>query len=551
MTELFAPTASANLENNEFEAAWQRLSLLLVDPEHFGVMFVFTGNDLLRQALLSRLEQAATGRALAVQYLPEQPWKLPDLHLTALDPTEAEPAWLRSILADCLNTLLPAAPTALRVGILSLDGNLPLALHTALSAQWAWTPSDTSDPIQASIRWAHWLRRELLARLNERRTQLEQRGPLLILLPLDATKATAELAPDLWTVRLTSHYLQPQAVNVDAPSLPPLPDADRIFGGEITPAHREILAHWQQRQQAGNTKGLQVWDGLNALDTAMKLGLGKTAVQKIAQQVVALAYLRGSVREQMAAQHSLGDVAQDYGDLDLALEVYQIAFNIAQAQQSTYPNSTQWQNDLSIAHIKIGDIQQEQGDTVGALLSYRASLTIAERLAPHDAANTKWQRDLGVSHDRIGDIQKSQGDLAGALLSYRASLTLREHLAQHDRANTQWQRDLSVSHIKIGDIQQAQGDLAGALLSYRTRHAITERLAQHDAANVQWQTDVVISCVRLSSLRGQGVSDQEAAGYLQRALSIAECLQREGKLNAQQQVWVEDLRARLAAIGAK
>ncbi|MDD4962284.1 MAG: tetratricopeptide repeat protein [Gallionella sp.] len=551
MTELFASTASANLENNEFEAAWQRLLLLLETPEHFGVMFVFSGNDLLRQALLSRLEQAATGRALAVQFLPEQPWRLPDLHLTALDPTEAEPVWLRLILADCINTLLPAAPTALRVGILSLDGNLPLALHTALSAQSAWTPSDTSDPIQASIRWAHLLRRELLARLNERRTQLEQRGPLLILLPLDATKATAELAPDLWTVRLTSHYLQPQATNVDMPTLPPLPHAERTFGGEITPAHREILAHWQQRQQAGNTKGLQVWDGLNALDTAMKLGLGKAAVQKISQQVVALAYTRGTVREQMLAQNALGDVARNNGELEPAMEAYKIAFNLAQTEHTAHPNSTLWQRDLSVAHNNIGDIHLAQGDLAGALLSYRASLTLRERLALHDAANTQWQRDLSFSHIKIGEIQQAQGDLAGALLSYRTSLTIRERLALHDAANTQWQRDLSVSHIKIGDIQQAQGDLAGALLSYRTRHAITERLAQHDAANVQWQTDVVISCVRLSSLRGQGVSDQEAAGYLQRALSIAECLQREGKLNAQQQVWVEDLRARLAAIGAK
>ncbi len=381
---LSAPPDLAKLENNDFEAAWQRVWLLLETPEHFGVMFVFSGNDLLRRALLSRLEQAATARALAVQYMPPQPWILPDLNLTALDPAEESPTWLRSILADCLNTLLPAAPTALRVGILSLDGNLPLALHAALGAQSAWTPSD--DPMQASTRWAHWLRRELLARLNERRTQLEQRGPLLILLPLDATKATAELAPDLWTVRLTSHYLHPQTVNVDMPNLPPLPSADRTAGGEVTPAHREILAHWQQRQQAGNIKGLQVWDGLLALDTARALGLGKTAVQAIARQVVALAYTRGTVHEQMLAQHALGDMARDNGELEPALAAYKIAFNIAQAQQAAHPDSTQWQRDLSVSHDRIGDIQQAQGDLAGALLSYRAGLTIAERLAQHDAA---------------------------------------------------------------------------------------------------------------------------------------------------------------------
>ncbi len=545
MTEhaLSAPPAVANLENNEFEAAWQRLLLLLETPEHFGVMFVFTGNDLLRQALLSRLEQAATGWALAVQFLPEQPWKLPDLHLTALDSTEAEPAWLRLILADCLNTLLPAAPTALRVGILSLDGNLPLALHTALSAQSAWTPSDSSDPIQASIRWAHLLRRELLARLNERRTQLEQRGPLLILLPLDATKQTAELAPDLWTVRLTSHYLQPQATNMDMPTLPPLPDAKRITtGGEITPAHREILVHWQQRQQAGNTKGLQVWDGILALDTARALGLSKTEVQKIAQQVVALAYLRGSVREQMMAQNALGDVARDNGERESALEAYQIAFKIAQVQHTAAPDNTLWQHDLSVSHNNIGNIQKAQGDLAGALLSYRASLTLRERLAQHDAANTEWQRDLSVSHDNIGDIHLAQGDLAGALLSYRASLTLRERLAQHDAANTEWQRDLSVSHEKIGDIHLAQGDLAGALVSFRASHAIFERLALHDAANVLWQTDMVVSCWKLAEV-SQG---EEAKGFLRRGLAILERLAREDRLNAEQKGWVQLFRDALA-----
>lgn len=56
-------------------------------------------------------------------------------------------------------------------------------------------------------------RTEFLYRLNERRASLvqEHARPVVLALPLDWTKRAAEAAPDLWTIRQPSIYLESPA----------------------------------------------------------------------------------------------------------------------------------------------------------------------------------------------------------------------------------------------------------------------------------------------------------------------------------------------------
>jgi len=53
---------------------------------------------------------------------------------------------------------------------------------------------------------------------------------------------------------------------------------------------------------------------------------------------------------------------------------------------------------------------------------------------------------------------------------------------------------------------------------------------------------------KLSRLRGQGVSEREAADWLKRGLDLLERLAREGRLTAKQQGWAQDFRDELAKL---
>ena len=130
--------------------------------------------------------------------------------------------------------------------------------------------------------------------------------------------------------------------------------------------------------------------------------------------------------------------------------------------------STDSERNRATALMNQGDVQKDFGNLTVALDLYQKALEISERLAQQDPANAQWQSDLAVSHTRIGDVRQAQGDLPGALAAYQTDLAIAERLAQQDPTNAQWQRDLEVSHTRIGDVRQAQGDLAGALVCLAT-----------------------------------------------------------------------------------
>ena len=52
--------ASTDLDASaEFDSVWARLSLLLNNPEHFSILFIFSSNDMTKNALFERLKNNA------------------------------------------------------------------------------------------------------------------------------------------------------------------------------------------------------------------------------------------------------------------------------------------------------------------------------------------------------------------------------------------------------------------------------------------------------------------------------------------------------------
>ena len=234
----------------------------------------------------------------------------------------------------------------------------------------------------------------------------------------------------------------------------------------------------------------------------------------------------------------IGAVRQSQGDLAGALAAVETSLRIIQPLAQQDPANVEWQHNLAVIYERIGAVRQSQGDLAGALAAVETSLTIAQRLAQQDPAVAEWQRDLSISHERIGDVRQSQGDLAGALAAFEASLTIRQRLAQQDPANAQWQRDLSVSHERIGDVREAQGDLAAALAAFEASLTIRQRLAQQDPANAQWQHDLSSGHERIGTLRRFQGDLAGALAAVEASLTIVQRLAQQDPANAQ---WQRDL----------
>ena len=461
--------------DDAFEDAWQRLLLMLENTAQFNTLFVFSGNQVLELALQQRLhhtvmsqslhwrfvpqwDESTTGQAhrflLAAQWVATANVQLQAAHwvaeqivkeiLQSLFSPNSEDSVERNIfwfdLRSCLGRLVVAWLDALHDALI-VDGNV-VAKDSAVK--------DLGSAYDLACQHSQHL---LLARLNERRGQLEKLGPLVIVLPLDQTKAASLYAPDLWTVRLSSLYLEGFSASADssAQSLSQvLPQVERTHTS-LSDAQLAVLQKWQQAFAQNATDHLLISDGWLAIDTARRLGQTDQALT-VARQCLNLAYSRGSLREQMVSQAMLGDVLARAGDATTALGAYQIALKLSQNLAEIHADSAEAQRDLSVSFERVAGILEAQGEREKALLEYRKSLVIAEKLASSDPKNTDWKRDLSVSYERVAGILEAQGEREKALLEYRKSLVIREKLASSDPKNTDWQIDLVVSYWKLSGL---------------------------------------------------------------------------------------------------
>ena len=463
---------------SDFEVHWQRLLMLLEEPTQAAIQFVFSGNDELLQALLTRLQQGALRRDIDCLLQPEN-----SDQRQAGDTSAAE-----GIVRACLARILPTSPLQ-RPRLLLLD------LHQGLARVARSVSIKTSETPAEQAKLLDDVRALLLSRLNERRAQLLELGPLLLILPENWTKPAAQYAPDLWTKRLSSLYLAPPPFTVEendcaSSALAEAPTAS------LRPGHAAILARWQQALASGNARNLPVADGWLAAQASLQQGRADEA-ETIARLALEQAYCRGSVGEQMTSQSLLGD------------------------------------------------IYLRRGKTARAAEAYASALHLAQQRASADANNSKWQRDLSVSYDKVADILR-RSDPAAALVNYQASLDIAQELARREPDNSEWQRDLSVSYNKVADILR-RSDPAAAFVNYQASLDIRQELARREPDNFQAEVDQVISYVKLATLHPT-VSPADARAYLQAALDTALSLQQRGLLGSDQKTWPTDIRERLEAL---
>ena len=382
--------------------------MMMRSPEQFSTLFVFNGNDLRKQALFARLTQASQAQGRAVLWpitraLSEvlEPWRsqatsvvdalIPRILQLSLDDEPEKPA----------GTEAHSATPPLGLIVLELDDSLPRRLRDAF-----W-PQDASFDQASTV--AEPLRMALLSRLNERRESLARRAPLLMVLPKSWTRNAALCAPDLWTVRLTSLYLQPLPPATDAhtetPVPRPLPPAAALetTTGTLTAAHHRILRQWVQAIDTGQTHRMVTSDGWAAVQASLLLG-DSTQALLLANAVLELAYQRDNLRDQMVSQNWLGDVYLRLGQLDEALDAYQITHMLAQQLAAGDPNNSDWQRDLSVSYERVAGILEAQGEREQALALYTKSLAIREKLAASDPKNAQWQIDWVVSLIRLARV---------------------------------------------------------------------------------------------------------------------------------------------------
>ncbi|WP_173804900.1 tetratricopeptide repeat protein, partial [Sphaerotilus uruguayifluvii] len=249
-------------------------------------------------------------------------------------------------------------------------------------------------------------RRELLLRLNERRSILEaeRHVPLILLLPAGGAAEMAHLAPDLWHVRLQSVELA-AAVLPDSADRSVDPVIDAPLSLQAEPQIDAVLGYWSDQWRL-NFDGLSaselradhprlwdisLWDGGRALEVCLR-----------------------------------------YGRLDQAGMVAQELLSVSRLRlraESDRPQHVRLR-DVSISLDNVGQVAQAQGDWTGAESAYRESLGIRRELVKRLGGTPEALRDVSISLDNVGQVAQAQGDWTGAESAYRESLGIRRELVE-------------------------------------------------------------------------------------------------------------------------
>ena len=421
------------------ESAWQTLRGTLEWAQEFGLVFFFCSDRFAIEDLFKRAN---------------------DLMLTQVRPFQRfEAKQADSLVPELLPLAINPTQTDVEMG-------MPL---------WLGLGGHTGDPA-----WDH-ARREFLQRLNERRATMarEHHRTVVLVLPLDWTKQAAEAAPDLWTIRQPSVYLDTsgtaQALPAQTQETAPVQPT-----GEL-PA---TVLRWMAARD-GRQAPLSPWSATQAAEAALKTGhtelawvIAQATVDQLRGQMKERGETPKSLRDLSISMSLLGDVAHALGRLDEAQLAYRESEALHRALITDFGKTPERLRDLSISINKLGDVAHSLGRPDEAQLAYRESETLDRGLISDFGKTPERLRNLSVSVGKLGDVAHALGQLDEAQLAYRESETLRRALISDFGKTPERLRDLSVSVGKLGDVARALGRLDEAQLAFEAAIDVATELVE-------------------------------------------------------------------------
>jgi tetratricopeptide (TPR) repeat protein len=274
------------------------------------------------------------------------------------------------------------------------------------------------------------------------------------------------------------------------------------------------------------------------------------AVKRFERRAAVLPHDDLAQKDLSAALQRLGDARRNHGDGDGALEVYQRVLTIRENLAAQAPaDDLNAGRNLAIAWRDVGLAHKTAKNWGQALTAHRRALDIKRRLAAQVPDDLPLQRIISVSESDLGDVLRAQGAAAAALENLQRNLFMTRRLAALSPAKGQAQDDLGHALTRCANALADLGRVPEETELRREARNVFAALIAADPSNAFWQENYAVI---LDNLSLPGIGDaSERLEYLREALAIVERLTKGDNLTASRAGWLDDLRARLAALQAE
>jgi serine/threonine-protein kinase len=235
--------------------------------------------------------------------------------------------------------------------------------------------------------------------------------------------------------------------------------------------------------------------------------------EEAAEQLAQNFPLNDTYQLERAYGHSVvGTILEAQGDLQHALEEFQMTRVVKAARLAASPADAERQSDLAVTDNKIGFVLYRLGRLVEAREYLARELATWQRLAARDPQNKMWQEGLTRSHGFYAGALEVLGDVDGALEHEREEVARTTTLHDFDPSNTQWTRNLAMAHWHTASLLTMQHRAGEALAHAVTGQKLMQELLAKDPQRKAWHRELAI--LYLTQARAQlvtGHTDAAAA----------------------------------------
>lgn len=422
-------------------------------------------------------------------------------------------------------------------------------------------PPDTVVVVDATSSIRQTLALEVMAYINHRREPLKAGGlRLLLCWPIALKDELMSNAPDLWSVRAASPWLE----ELDQTSHEFLPAFGRqnepiAKGRPASMAMAEKLARWQQFKNlkeadfsAKDAFGLAAYQYANlqfesaaelanavylAIDSESErvddkivmvdaLNMYSSALQRLGNIIAALeaSKIAVSMARQLAKINpiayepllagninNLASLLSRSGNRIGALKAAQESVEVTRRLVTTSPNA--YESDLAGFIHNLAYRLSDTGDRAGALAAAQEAVAINRRLVN---SNPAFEPVLAASINNLAGTLSQIGDRPGALKAALEAVAIDKRLAEANPAI--YDQDLAASISNLASFLSDNGDNTNALIAAKEAVAIYKGLAKINPA--AYEPDLAVSINNLASFLGKAGDHQIALKAAQESVAI-------------------------------
>jgi len=227
----------------------------------------------------------------------------------------------------------------------------------------------------------------------------------------------------------------------------------------------------------------------------------------------------------------IGETRADQGQLDAALEAFELALELSEGVTTRQPDRIDWRLGLAETHYWIGYVGWRRGDLDVAAAGFEKQLQVQEAVLAGGTESAELVREMGYAYTNLGRVEEGRGQFEPALTHYLRVLELNKRYLQMDPDNADALLEIGFANNNLGVLLMRMGRLETAEDYFREDLAIKQKVAANEPGNGLWGEYVSTSEYFLGRLLEYRGAVDEASDYYKAAEAGAGRLFEESRAN--------------------